>query len=365
MKTQSFRLAVVLIPFFFCISGCTHKDDGLEWGGAITEEMGTVVVSNPKAPVYQTGLLSLREDLTIGDTLGSEEYMFSNIRQLVVSGTGDIYVLDSKESHIKVFDKEGIYIHTIGKRGQGPGELDNARLISINNDRLVVTESGRRLSFFDLDGTFQRNIPTGDKTILWTMIDSKGKLMLMTAIFSETSRYNVAVYDQNLNLLYDIASTPTPVPQAYDPFLPIAYQIIDYSDHIIYGYPERYEIDIFSPEGKKVRRILRDYDPVPISEKELAERTEGMPPGIKLDPSKYHSAFGRFFPDDEGRLYVQTWKKDGTDFFYDIFDRQGRYLLQTKIPERPFICRGGKLYCVVEDEEGYQQVKRYEMSWLE
>ena len=57
--------------------------------------------------------------------------------------------------------------------------------------------------------------------------------------------------------------------------------------------------------------------------------------------------------------------KDGSDFLYDIFDRQGRYLLQTKLPERPFICRDNKLYCVVEDEEGYQQVKRYSMIWNE
>ena len=356
-------MPVVLILFF--ISGCIHKDNDQEWGGEITEEMGTVVVSNPKTPLYQGRLLSLREDLTIGETVGSEEYIFSNIRQAVVSGTGDIYVLDSKESHIKIFDKEGIYIRTIGKRGQGPGELDNARLISINNDRLVVTESGRRLSFFDLDGNFQKNIPTGEMWVLWAMTDSRGRLMLLTATLSESASYNVGLYDQDLNLLHEIGSSPAPVAIAIDPFAPVAYQIVDYSDQIIYGYPDRYQIDIFGPEGKKVGTLRREYDPVLVTEEEIKEETEGLPPQIKVNPSKIHSAFCRFFPDDEGRLYVQTWKKDVTDFFYDIFDRQGRYLLQTKLPERPFMCRGGKLYCVVEDEEGYQQVKRYEMLWTE
>jgi hypothetical protein len=149
--------------------------------------------------------------------------------------------------------------------------------------------------------------------------------------------------------------------------MPIAYWLIDQNDNIVYGYPKEYEIKVFNPEGKLIKKITKEYDLVEVTEEEKKERIEGISPQIKSKYvfSKYHSAYRRFFLDDEGRIFIQTWEKigDGDIYHHDVFDREGRYIAKIPLRVRPLICKKGKLYSIEEDEEGYQVVKRYKVTW--
>ena len=71
-------------------------------------------------------MLTLRENLVIGGDGGDANGVgFSEIRGIQVDDQGQIYVLDSKECLVKVFDPKGKLIRSFGKRGQGPGEFEN------------------------------------------------------------------------------------------------------------------------------------------------------------------------------------------------------------------------------------------------
>jgi len=343
------------------------KQQKTEWKGTIEEVDGVTVVKNPKEPMYGEDVFSLEEDLSIGEVEGREEYMFSEMRHIAVDEGERIYILDWKESHIKVFDKDGEYLMTIGRKGQGPGELDSPNMITVNQNSLMVQQASRRLSFFSPEGKFLREPPMKVTMLFRARVDSKGDIVVQEGLIDpENLMYLVKKYDPELNLIAEIVSSPMPDPRkSFNPFMPIAYWLIDKDDNIVYGYPEDYEIQIYSPKGRLIKEITKEYDPVEITEEEKEERTGDAPPQIKFEFSKYHSAFYRFFLDDEGRIFVQTWEKIGDEeiYYHDVFDPEGKYI--GKIPLRmiPFVCKMGKLYTIEEDEEGYQVVKRYKVSW--
>ena len=81
------------------------------------------VVYNPAQPAPLPGLptrLVLREDLSIGHMEGREEDMLLEPIDIDADDEGNIYILDRKALHIKVYDSRGQLVRTIGKKGQGP-----------------------------------------------------------------------------------------------------------------------------------------------------------------------------------------------------------------------------------------------------
>ena len=129
MKTGSMKinskpvLLALFITFLVFFVSCGKQ--GTEWTGTIEEVDGVTIVKNSKAPLYSENILRLEEELSIGEAEGRDEYVFSRVRDVEVDETGRIYALDSKEANVKVFDWDGNYIRTIGRKGQGPGEFQS------------------------------------------------------------------------------------------------------------------------------------------------------------------------------------------------------------------------------------------------
>jgi len=85
-----------------------------------------------------------------------------------------------------------------------------------------------------------------------------------------------------------------------------------------------------------------------------------------------HAAFRSFFLDDHGRLFVQTWERtqDGRQDIHDVYDSEGRFFGRVAlnvhpdfINPTPRILKNSKLYAVEVDEERYEVVKRYSVTW--
>ena len=366
-KITIFSIVIFLSVLIMVVSFGEQK---AEWKGTIDEEKGVIIVKNPKMPIYSEDVFSLEEELSIGESEEGEEYMFSDMRHIAVSEDERIYILDYREAHFKVFNKDGKYLMTVGRPGQGPGELNRPRMISISQNELMIQELGnRRFSVFSLDGEFLRNVSTKETWVLYSRSDSRGNIIVTEGFMDpEFFSYKVKKFDAEMNLLAEIATSPAPdARKSINPFMPIAYWVIDKNDNIVYGYPKDYEIQIFNPKGTLIKKITKEYDPVEVTEEEKEEQIGDIPPELKSRYvfSKYHSAYYRFFLDDEGRIFIQTWEKVGNEdtYFHDVFDREGRYIAKIPLRMRPHICKKGKLYTIEEDEEGYQVVKRYKVSW--
>ncbi|NIU02682.1 MAG: 6-bladed beta-propeller, partial [Aliifodinibius sp.] len=62
---------------------------------------------------------------------------------MVINSKGDIFIADGQNLHIQVFDHQGEFIRTIGRKGQGPGEFittDNIKLSLYKNQSLYVCD---------------------------------------------------------------------------------------------------------------------------------------------------------------------------------------------------------------------------------
>jgi hypothetical protein len=327
-----------------------------QWKGMITKEGELTIVSNPKKPMTKQDFLSLKEEWVLGGAQAKPEAAFSYVRHLAVDEAGSVYVLDSKESVIRVFDASGHFLKRIGRKGDGPGEFASPLRLSIDrtSKELVVSQNSRRISFFDLEGRYLRTLNTGVHWIPQGEVDSAGHIIGLEADFgSQEAWFALKKFDQALNLLAVLIKKP--VPDAVikgDPFAPVPCWALDEQDNVFFGFPDKYEIIVFDKSNKIQRIIRKEYDPV-----EIKSESKGT-------LSKLRPAFQSFFVDSLEYLYVRTWipGPNENEFVYDIFDKEGRYLASQPLAGRLWIARRSYFYSVNEDEEGFHVLKKFSAS---
>ncbi len=371
MKSRVLFLSVILLSFSIIQIHGYSQD--VKWRGTIEYEDGVKVIKNPKEPIYSEDIFGLEQEITIGEKEGDEEYRFTRLRAIDVDVKGNIYALDSREGHIKVFDNNGKYIKTIGKKGQGPGEMQMPYDIHITpmKEILVNDVRSRRLLFFSLDGTFLRHLSTAKMTFfLDPKMNSKSMIVGSQQILGLIPGFELLMFDSNFDLIKTIAKIELPKPPVIKPELPEFCWEYTPEDNLIWGIPTKYELQVLSEEGEIIKKIKKDYDPVKIAEEEKEEMTkrfsrEGVSSIVKIELPQNHLAFMNLSIDDDGRIFLGTYEKakDGEGYYYDVFDSEGKYLAKIPLMVRPQVWKKGKLYTIEEDKEGYQYIKRYKVSW--
>jgi hypothetical protein len=116
---------------------------------------GTRVIEYaPIAMEHRTERVALVEDLVIGrNALESSNALYLAF-DLAVDQSGTIYVADTGNHRIQVFDEAANFLRTLGRQGQGPGEFQRAREITLAGDELVILDAqNARFSRWALDGT--------------------------------------------------------------------------------------------------------------------------------------------------------------------------------------------------------------------
>jgi len=364
------RIRVISIALFLSLSiiliSCGKQKS--EWKGIVEKENGVTVVKNPKEPMYREKVFSLEEELSIGVAEGRAEYMFSEIGTIAVGDEERIYISDWKEIHIKVFDKDGMYLITIGRKGQGPGEFERISGMQITHQKelLVFDMNMRRISFFTVAGKLIETLSLSELRPFKLNMNSKRNFIITSFTLDLMTNQSITefkIYDANLSLLNTIAA---PGPRSlFNPFEPFFIWELAKDDNIVYGYNKTYELQILDSGGNSIKRIEKEYDPVKITKEEKQEAEKKYSSPNKIEYPSFHPAYHNFTLDDEGRIYVQTFEKteDGRGYYYDIFDAKGRYITKIPLKFTPRILKKNKLYTIEEDEEGYQVVKRYKVSW--
>ena len=268
LKLIKVGLTIFLIFTFLCCS-----PQKTEWQGTIEEVDGITVVKNPKEPIYGEDICIIEEELSIGQAEGSKEYMFSGIREVVVDVKENIYVADNKEMEIKVYDKFGRYLRTVGEEGQGPGEIGSLNGIQIVNDSklMINDEKNRRLHYFSLNGKFLGAKKFGTLWHLDLLSDSDKIYYSVVSIKDPpNSRIELLRLDSELNKIETIGTMHmSDSPLSLKFFIPEIEFKIMHNSCLLYGYPENdYELKIFNREGKLLKRIIKKFDPVPVSDKD-------------------------------------------------------------------------------------------------
>ncbi|HEX5727567.1 MAG TPA: 6-bladed beta-propeller [Longimicrobiaceae bacterium] len=97
---------------------------------------------------------------SIGAEEGESWEMLSNVRAVAFDRSDNLYLLDSGNQRVLVFDRTGRFVRQIGKQGEGPGELMYPSGLGLAADgTVVVADAGRRAwSLFSPAGAFLRNV---------------------------------------------------------------------------------------------------------------------------------------------------------------------------------------------------------------
>ncbi|HZD10483.1 MAG TPA: NHL repeat-containing protein, partial [Candidatus Binatia bacterium] len=108
----------------------------------------------PPVDPYAEGVLQLTPDLVIGaGGLNPRELLTP--RNLALGPDGNLYVLDSGNHRVLVFDQDGALLHTWGGPGEGEGQFNEPWGIAVDDEYVYIADTwNHRIQKFTLDGQF-------------------------------------------------------------------------------------------------------------------------------------------------------------------------------------------------------------------
>jgi hypothetical protein len=403
MKKKIYFFNSLLIVIFLAMSYIPAEPADEKTPG-IQKSNEVVVITNPKTPELNLRIV-FTEELSIGEVEGDENYMFGKNIFFNTDEDGNFYVSDLDTYRILKYNPDGKYLLSIGRKGQGPGEFGGLSFIGFDKDKNIYTNDAvnNRISFFDKEGKYLRQIRMTERysqVILNSknfIIASKFTLSQEGKVQKQTSLYGL--FDSEFNLIAELFKDEIeiPLPTGVDAsslgeyiakifsisaFRPLAITALADNDYIYLGYPDKYQIDVYSPDGKLFKKINRDYDPIPVSKKDkesfVKMASENLPALLTEDIRekafqnikypKYKPAYQGLALMENGWLAVIVNSIEDEYTLLDIFDQEGKYLAHFKTPVPAagiraglLFFKNGKAYSVVTEDD-YRFVKRYSIE---
>ncbi len=380
---------ILLMVLFFFIS-CSSLEDG--WQGVVEEVDGITIVRNPTEPYFGELTIELEEDLEIGND-ENPNYQFYNVIGIALDSEHNLYVLDSGNHRVQKFDREGHYLLTIGREGEGPGEFVRLTDVFIDKQDTIYLSDRRRIQIFDNTGVYKDSIPF-ENSINDFFLDIDGNVY--TCIIQndeEGSKKYLIKYDKQGKIVNRIAefsdvqavqsrdsSGMTVSFKAYHQYNYWPFLLPISEEQFIYAYPSDYVITTMSYKGEIGTKIEKDEPPKPISRtekdfiinriEEAFERRGRKPPREVVEASCQFPPHRPFFygmnVDDKGRIYIRKARsvldESGQDEL-DIFSNNGYYLYKVFLSFNPEIIGNGLLYDIFTSEEtGEVKIKRYKVK---
>jgi hypothetical protein len=350
-------------------------DQKTQWKGKIKIENGETVVRNPVAPAPKPGGPSkviLIEDLVIGRETTEKVYLFAELRSVGVDDEERIWALDWEDIKVRIFDKRGKLLNTFGKKGEGPQELQNPSRMVVKKEGVAAILGLNKLAFYAADGRCLKELSTARSRMARYRFDTRGYIYADSLDLGAKWHMSILRYDPELKLLGTMASYEEPFqPGQMNAFTALVLFHVTKNDYLAWVATPRYEIDLVDLDGRLVRKILKDYKRIRVTDEAkkriLKERWGDRAPSLKIVFPEEFPPMDVFLADDEDRFYVRTYETDEHGArWHDVFDPEGRCFTRFVLPEdeMAFIVKKDKLYTLIqEDEEGRPLIKRYALTW--
>jgi len=332
---------------------------------------GIKYLISPDYPRDGREVCTFEEELSIGVEEGDEHYQLYRPQDIKVTDAGDIYVIDWREDHLRVYDRDGKYLRTVAQKGRGPGEFETPASFDFLSDGRVVILDGRnrQVSILDENGVYQSGfkiegycsnlvVDGQDRLYFEKNLPKEVDVIGVTQIIED--RVNIFCTDLNGRMLQDYGvfrgkkmsytRTKQGSMSTSSPFSHTTVWTVDKEGKLYIGYNENYKLDVFAPGGELIFGFGREYTPIKY------DNYRGPP-----NP-EFWSAFSRFLIfDDEGNLWLwhHTGKEKEDGYEYDIFSPEGIYTKQVIVPHRIHRIKNGRAYSIIRNEEGFSFIKRF------
>lgn len=395
VRTTAIVICALALTFTLLGTGCssTSTELGGGWTGSIdTLASGEIIVQNTDEPLWSSEKTwRVVEEMRIGSDTGDDAILFGSIRSFDVDAQGRVFALDGQSQEIHVFDSDGAHIHTIGGRGTGPGEFENASAVDLSrNGEIWVMEMARgQLSILDENGDYLRKESIGG--VGWSQwpysggFDRVGRYnALIRSFHDEGSTESFARFDQSLTPLDTIPVPEKPDAEYFSNETGDMQAAVPYQGHIAWCFApngnlwtlqtDQYELAEITGHGETLRRVTKEYEPIRVTAEDRTELGQSMEwftdQGGKIDWSKIPNTrpvVSSLLCDDEANLWVRRVTIESDDDeesegpLYDLFDPEGRYLGMLRFPFnlRSYpIMRNEILYGLTRDELGADIIVR-------
>ncbi len=333
---------------------------------------------------------------------GETEELFSRIAAVRRQSSGRILVVNGDAPEIRVFDRQGHFVRTIGRRGQGPGEfqtLDDA-VVRRGDSIVTLDRRSRRITLFGPDGGYVSTIPFAPP-------------------FS-TPPFNVGIDafgDGTLLISYSEAGRPAPAPKpvsfvqhigqyAVDGKLVHAAGTVLQGEYFIQATEPRFggsaawdlvfgrrgfciasgdsffagdaatpEVRRYSPSGALIETHRVDIPAKSVTASDIAMSKRNDMEGVTADrrameqkridempyPARF-PAYKRVLIDARGRIWLQLYEfPAAADSRWVVLDPGPRTARQLRLPPRfvPYVIGRDDMAGVWSDEDGVQHVRVY------
>jgi hypothetical protein len=310
------------------------------------------------------------EDLRIGSLDADRPYVFGGIAGIATDKQGRMFVAESQEAEIRVFDRQGKHLFSFGRRGAGPGEFVRPCCLAFAPDgRLWVRDRGNtRYVLFSI--TANSAIPAGvvraahpdQNRQAETTFDAAGRLVdVGTRVdsstgFLRTTRFHVDRSSGEVVQSVDVGAAPEsvgvmtrvhvqsgPRPGMYffsQPYGPT--QLFAHAEGGEYAeaLSSEYAIRWFSSDGKLLRTIRSPGAQGPELTREQRQRSDSslkasvVRAGRELPyktPTR-HPPISSVSFDQLGQLWVQRTVASGERRTADVYGRSGTLLKTVSWP---------------------------------
>lgn len=361
----------------------------------VQEIDGVMHVMNPDEPLRPNMKIEIEELFRIGDDEDAgEDYIFTGVGGIAVGEDHRVFVQVVREDILRCYDGEGQFIRTIGRQGQGPGEMFYAQGVSFGPDgNLWVPSAGSvRIVVFTPEGEFVKHIPFSRIPPMLIQTTTDGFMGLhvsprdlgdgLVELNYLLRRFNAE--GDTLNTLFrstvqlDVQDLQL---GGMAENVPLYTQ--DSEGRIWQCRPrtDTYQMNVWNPDGTLNMVIEKDVDPIPKSEQEIEEEREmvmrlitqqaggQLPPDLNIDyePDPNRAFLGMPYHDPEGYVWAQVSREGTHDTnAFDLYDERGRFVRRVLFEgvNNPafFQFVGDRLYVVEADPEGTPQVIVYRLD---
>ena len=323
----------------------------------------------------------------------SGEEAIVNPAGIAVDPAGRLYVEDRAPPGIKVFDRSGAYIRTIGREGDGPGEYSSP-IMAIHDAHLIVQDPNlARLTIYDTSGALLKSWPSACCHYRSIAVDGEGRIMV--AAPSETRPEFSAAF---LRFTVDGQAIDTVwVPKGGEqgfweveirggrmrmgiPYSPTDLEAFTPDGMLAHAWSADYRYAIIRPPHDTVRIVSKAWTPVERPESQRRARFDEI---VKHQTRQLGAeAVARHFHfedipatampmsgldiDPAGYAWVSAFTGDTVHNAYDVFDSEGVFLGRVSVPwgAGTYVqWRGAdELVTLGESEDGFPEIVRYRID---
>ncbi len=332
------------------------------WSGKEVTKEGVIHVMNPEKSAKKSVEIDLDEQWRIGGE--DDEEIFGVITDVIADAKGNFYMLDSQLNEIKVYSKDGEYLRTIGREGEGPGEFRgafNMFLVPGGNIGVLQAFPGKVVTLTpDGDPADEYKIPDpedGAFRVLFSAQHAGDNLALVYGLnkpaeggFTQTSVLSLMAADGETEhrLMSQDASLQAASPKMaeveWDTFRNGRWTAAADGRAFACSTYGEYSINVWDAKGNLERVIHREY-PVHKRSEEDVQRildlykgfTKRIPiPDMKFEIEDVYNQIQAIHARDDGSLWVQSSRgandlPDGVVGIFDVFDKKGHFVRQVTL----------------------------------